>query len=136
MNDTGQRGGPFVVVRVEGAKLALPIEVVERMEPQESEHQLDLGEMVELRDDAATRPAAIALKTAAGIVNASVDGLEGLVTEAVVWPLPPLTELTCPTAVRGLLRYQGRAEGESTAVLLDGDALGNRIAEQILTEEE
>jgi hypothetical protein len=125
--------GPFIVVRVDGARLALPVTVVERMESQERERPVDLGELCGLCDEPRSRPAAVALKTAAGIVNAGIDGLEELVAECEVLPIPPLTRLTDAAAVRGLLQHPDRGDA-GLAVLLDGDALGDRIAEQILTE--
>ena len=124
--------GPFAIVRVAGARIALPITVVARMEPEESERQLDLGQLTGLCDVAVDRQAAIALKTAAGIVNAAVDGLEDLVMAGELQPLPALTLLTVPGSARGLLYHSDRGGG--VAVLMDGDVLSDQIAERLLGE--
>jgi len=125
--------GPFAIIRVAGARIALPITVVARMEPEESERQLDLGQLTGLCDATADRPAAVALKTAAGIVNAAVDGLEDLVMEGELQPLPALTMLTAPGSVRGLLYHSNRG-GSGVALLMDGDVLSDHIAERLLGE--
>jgi hypothetical protein len=123
--------GPFLLVRVAGASLALPIAVVERVADTGQQVQLDLGAFAGLVDAAQARPAAIALKTAAGIVVVAVDAIGDVVQAAQLVPLPPVTRLTVDGVVRGLIRPEmDPARGWS--VLLDGAQLGDLVAAQLV----
>jgi hypothetical protein len=122
--------GPFLLVRVADASLALPIAVVERIADAAQRAQLDLGEFAGLVDTAQERPAAIALKTAAGIVVASVDAIGDVVQAAQLLPVPPVTQLTCAGAVRGLIRPEVDP-GRGWSVLLDGNNLGDLVAARL-----
>ncbi|MBN2358533.1 MAG: hypothetical protein JXR83_03710 [Deltaproteobacteria bacterium] len=123
--------GPFLLVRVAGASLALPISVVERIADTGQRAQLDLGEFVGLVDATQDRAAAIALKTAAGVVVSAVDGIGEVVQAALLQPVPPVTRLTVESVVRGLIRLESGAE-PGWSVLLDGASLGDLVAERVL----
>ena len=123
--------GPFLIVRVAGVSLAFPIAVVERVADTAQRAQLDLGEFFDLVDQARDRPAAIALKTAAGIVVAAVDGIGEVIQSAMLQPVPPVTRLTADGVVRGLIKPESDAVA-GWSVLLDGASLGDLVAARIL----
>lgn len=123
--------GPFLLVHVAGASLALPIAVVERVADTQQRVQLDLGEFVGLVDVAQERSAAIALRTAAGIVVAAVDAIGDVVQTAQLLPVPPVTRLTVDGAVRGLIRPE-LDPTRGWSVLLDGANLGDLVAARLV----
>ena len=122
--------GPFLLVRVAGVSLALPIAVVERVADTQQQVQLDLGEFAGLVDTAQARPAAIALKTAAGIVVFAVDAIGDVMQAAQLLPVPPVTRLTVDGAVRGLIRPEAYPS-RGWSVLLDGANLGDLVAARL-----
>ncbi|MFH1807794.1 MAG: hypothetical protein ABIJ09_03560 [Pseudomonadota bacterium] len=121
---------PHLIVRVAGTSLALPISCVARLEEREAAASLDLAELCELAPASAQRAGRVALRTAAGIVVATLDAVEELVSQPRIEALPALTALTQPEVVRGLLILPGEPSSR-LAIVLDGARLGDLIAERL-----
>jgi hypothetical protein len=121
---------PHLIVRVAGTALALPISCVARLEERDAPAALDLAELCGLASSRGSHSERLALRTAAGIVVATLDAIEELVQQPRMIELPALTALTQPEVVRGLLEVE-REGARRLAVVLDGARLGDLVAEHL-----
>lgn len=128
------RAEPFLLVRVEGSLLALPVAVIAPPDSQGQNARLDLGSLCGLCAAPKTRASSISVQSGAGPIPLAIDASEDLVHCQGLDPLPALTALRPQRLVRGLVRSPRGAP--PFAAVLDGVLLGEWIAQQILQEDD